>query len=161
MHNRHCPSWGQFAFCILHFALNFLILGLGMEHFSPIQIAPLQAHDKHFGGGQVGGDGHIVLVTMTDGLDHLGIVPGIDGIGIGEEQNQIDLIVGNAGIDLLMTALLMGKQQRQRQARIVGDQPTSGSSGIQIVLRQNVLVCSTELDHQFFLFVVCQKRDIH
>ena len=76
-----------------------------MEHFSPIQIAPLQAHDKHFGRCQVGGDRNIVLVTMTNGLDHLGIIPRIDGIGIGEEQNQIDLIVGNAGVDLLMAAL--------------------------------------------------------
>ena len=102
-----------------------------------------------------------MLITMTDGLNHLGIIPGIGSIGIREQQNQIDLIVGNAGIDLLVTALLMRKQQGQRQAGIIRDQTTGSCSGIQIMLRQDVLICCAELDHQFFLLVVSQKCDIH
>ena len=95
-----------------------------MQHLTPIQVASLEAHDEHFGAGQVGGDGHIVLVAMADGLDHLGIIPGIGGIGIGKQQHQVDLIVGDAGIDLLVAALLMGQQQCNGQAGIIADQPS-------------------------------------
>ena len=64
-----------------------------MEHLAPIQVAPLQAHDEHFGAGQVCGDGDIVLVAMADGFDHLAVVPGVGGVGIGEQQHQVDFVV--------------------------------------------------------------------
>ena len=115
MHNCHCPPRDTLhsAFCILH---EFLVLGLSMVHFSPVQVTTLQAHDEHFGAGQVGGDGHIVLVAMADGLDHLGVIPGIHIVRIRKEQHQIDLIVSDPGVDLLMATLLMGKQQGNGQA---------------------------------------------
>ena len=54
------------SYLISHILISALVLivlksGLGSQHFTPIQIAPLQAHDEHFGAGQVGGDGDIVL----------------------------------------------------------------------------------------------------
>ena len=93
-----------------------------MQHLSPVQVATLEAHDEHFRTGQVGGDGHILLVAVADGFDHIGVVVGSVGIGIGEQQHQVDLIVGDAGVDLLVAALLMAEQQGDGQACIVGDQ---------------------------------------
>ena len=124
------------------------------QHFAPIQVAPLEAHDEHFSGGQVGGDGDVLLVAVADGLDHLGLVPGVGGIGIGEQQHQVDLVVGDAGIDLLMTALLMGKQQGNGQTGIVADETAGGGSRKQIVLDQHAFISSAELDHQFLFLVV-------
>jgi hypothetical protein len=60
-----------------------------------------------------------------------------------------------------MTALLMGKQQRNGQTGMVRDQPTGGSSGKQIVPHKNALVSGAELDHQFFFLVMRQKSNIH
>ena len=101
--------------------VSLLVFGLGVIHLTPIQIASLQTHDEHFRTAQVGCNGHIVLITVADGFQHLVVVPGIGIVGIGKEQNQIDLIIRNAGIDLLMTSLLMGKQQRNGQTGIVSN----------------------------------------
>ena len=49
-----------------------------------------------------------MLIAMANGIQHLGIVPMLDGIRVRKQQNQVDFVVGNAGIDLLMAALLMG-----------------------------------------------------
>ena len=132
-----------------------------MEHFSPVQIASLQAHDEHFSRGQIGGDGHIVLVAMADGLDHLAVVPGLGGVGVGKQQDQVDLVIGNPGVDLLMAALFVRKQQGNGQTGIVCDQPTGSGGGEQVVFDKNALIGSTELYHQFFFLVVCQECEVH
>ena len=56
-----------------------------MDHFAPIEVAALQAHDEHFRGGQVGADGDVVLVAVAQGLDDALILPGIAVVGIGEQ----------------------------------------------------------------------------
>ena len=137
------------------------ITGFAAQHFAPIQIAALQAHDEHFRGSQVGGDGHIVLVAVPDGLDHLAVVPGFSGVGVGEQQHQVNFVICDPGIDLLMAALLVGKQQRNGQTGIVRDQTAGGSCGIQVMLCQNTFLSGAELHHQFLLLIVGQKRDIH
>ena len=132
-----------------------------MQNFAPIQVAALQTHNQHFGAGQVGSHGHIVLVAMAQGLHRLAVVPGIDGIGIGKQQDQIDLVVSQTGVDLLVTALLVRKQKGDGQTRVVGDQTTGGGGGKQIVLDQDAFICSAELHHQFFFLIVSQKCDVH
>ena len=102
-----------------------------------------------------------MLVTMANGLDHLAVVPGIGGVGIGKQQDQVDLIISNTGVDLLMAALLMGQQQGNRQTGIVSDQTAGSSRCIQIVLGQHALVSGAELNQQFFFLVVSQECDIH
>ena len=92
-----------YLFTIHYYLLPKLKTGFGTEHLSPVQVAALEAHDEHFSGGQVGGDGDVLLVAVADGLDHLGIVPGVGGIGVGEQQHQVDLVVSDAGVDLLVT----------------------------------------------------------
>ena len=52
-----------------------------------------------------------MLVAMADGFDHLAVIPSIDGVGVGKQQDQVDLIISDTGIDLLVAALLMAKQQ--------------------------------------------------
>ena len=132
-----------------------------MIHLAPIQVASLQTHDKHFRTAQIGGNGHIMLVAMADGLDHLVVIPGVGIIGIGKQQHQVDLIVGNTGIDLLMAALFMGKQQSDRQTRMVSNQTAGGGSSKQIMLAQHTFIGGTKLHHQFFFLIMCQKRDVH
>ena len=61
----------------------------------------------------------------------------------------------------LMAALLMGKQQGDGQAGIIADQTSGGCGSKEIVLHQDALVGSTELDHQFLFLVVCQKCNVH
>ena len=98
---------------------------------------------------------------MADGFNHLAVIPGVGGVGVGEQQHQVDFVISNAGVDLLVTALLMGKQQGDGQTGIVGNQATGGGGGKQLVLHQHAFIGGTELNHQFLLFVVRQKRDIH
>ena len=154
MHNCLSPHCEHFAFCILHFALFFLESGLAANHFAPIQVAPLQAHDEHLRACQIGGNGDIVLITVPDGFDHLAVIPGIGIVGVGEQQDQIDLVIGDPGIDLLVAALLMGQKKGNGQTGIVTNQPSGGSGGIQAVLGKHTLICGTELNHQFFFLVM-------
>ena len=101
-----------------------------------------------------------MLVAVADGFDHLAVVPRIGGIGIGEQQHQVNFIVGDPGVDLLMSALFMGKEQRQVQSGVVSNQPPGGGCGEQVVLHQDAFVGGTELHHQLFLFIVGQKCDV-
>ena len=58
-----------------------------------------------------------MLITKSNRLQHLLAVPRVYGVGVGKQQHQINLIVRNAGIHLLMSPLLVGQQQGNRQAR--------------------------------------------
>ena len=102
-----------------------------------------------------------MLITMSDGLDHLAVIPGVSGVGIGEQQHQIDFIVSDAGVDLLMAALLMGQKQGNGQTGVIRDQAAGGGGGVEIMLGKQTLICGTELHHQFFLLVMGQECDIH
>ena len=59
-----------------------------------------------------------MLVAGPDGFNHLSIIPGIGGIGVGEQQHQVDLVVGDPGVDLLVAALLVGQEKRNGQTGI-------------------------------------------
>ena len=61
-----------------------------------------------------------MLVAMSDGFNHLTVIPGIGGVGICEQQHQVDLVICNSGVDLLMAALLVAQQQGDGQAGVVG-----------------------------------------
>ena len=98
---------------------------------------------------------------MADGLDHLGIIPGVNGVGVAEQQYQIDLVIGDPGVDLLMAALFMTQKQSNGQTGIIGDEPTGGGGSEEGVLTQYAFISSTELHHQFFFLVVSQKCDVH
>mgnify|MGYP006914222508 CR=1 FL=1 len=75
-----------------------------MDDIAPIQIAALQAVDEHLGGGNVGGHGDVVHIAQAQ-QGHLVGLAGLRVDGVAEEQQQVDLIAGNAGSDLLVAAL--------------------------------------------------------
>jgi hypothetical protein len=55
----------------------------------------------------------------------------------------------------------VGQQQCDGQTGVVRNQPTGGGGGIQIMLYQHAFVSCAKLHHQFFLFVMGKKRNIH
>ena len=83
-----------------------VVLGAGVHDLAPIQITAIQSHDQHLGGGDVGGHGDVVQVAHTEQLV-LGLVVACGGAGVAEIQKHVDLVIGNAGGDLLLTALLL------------------------------------------------------
>src|SRR5699024_10667811 len=76
----------------------------GIDDIAPVQIAPLQTVDQHFGSGDVGGHRDVVHVTETEKVHVIGLV-GLGAARVTEKQQQIDLIAGNAGCNLLVAAL--------------------------------------------------------
>ena len=75
-----------------------------MDDITPIQVAALQAVDEHLSGGNVGGHGDVVHIAQAQ-QGHLIGLAGLCIDGVAEEQQQVHLIAGNAGRDLLVTAL--------------------------------------------------------
>ena len=119
---------------------------MGLQR-SVFLVAPLQAQNQHLGAGQIGGHRHIVLVAEPDGLQHLLAVPGVYGIGVGKQQHHIDFVIRNPGVHLLVTALLMGQQQRNGQARRLRHQTSGGGRCKEGMLGKDALICRAELDH--------------
>ena len=77
---------------------------LGMHDVAPVEVAALKAVDEDFRSGDVSGQRDIVHITQTQ-QGHLVRLAGLCIDGVAEEQQQIDLIAGDAGRDLLVTAL--------------------------------------------------------
>jgi hypothetical protein len=74
-----------------------------MHDIAPIQIAALQAVDQYLGSGNVGGHGDVVHIAQAQQRHFVGFA-GLCVDGITEEQQQVDLIAGDAGCDLLVAA---------------------------------------------------------
>ena len=77
----------------------------GVHDLAPIQVTAIQCHNKHLGGGDIGGYWDVVQVTHTEQL-MLGLVVAGRGAGVAEVQKYVDLVVGDTGGDLLLAALL-------------------------------------------------------
>ena len=92
--------------------------GRGVHDAAPVQIAPGQAQHQHLGGGDVAGEGDVVLVAeagdVGDLSGHLLVV------GIVEEQHQIEFVIGDAGADLLAAAVGVGQEAVDLQTGGVG-----------------------------------------
>ena len=80
-----------------------------MHDIAPVQIAALQAVDQHLGGGDVGCHGDIVHIAQAQQRHFVGLA-GLSVDGVAEEQQQVDLIAGDAGCDLLVAALHTGQK---------------------------------------------------
>ena len=52
-----------------------------MGDLAPVQVAPGEALNEHLGGGEVGGDGHVVLVAQAANIGQIGL--GILVLGVG------------------------------------------------------------------------------
>ena len=78
--------------------------GLGIYNISPIQIAAIQTENEHFRGRRVGCDRNVMHVAQAREHMDVGLVLAV-GHGITEEQDEVDLVVRDAGRNLLLTAL--------------------------------------------------------
>ena len=67
-----------------------------MDNIPPIQVSTLQTVDEHLRGGDVGGQRDVMHITQAQ-QGHLVGFAGLCVDRIAEEQEQIDLIAGNAG----------------------------------------------------------------
>ena len=82
-------------------------------------------------------------------------------VGVAEAENHVQLIIGNAGCNLLAAAVVEGQEAVDAQAGGLADLETGGGGGAKGVLGQNAAVCGAELDHQFLFVVVGDQCDIH
>ena len=127
--------------------------------FAPGQVAPGQAQHQHLGGGHIAGIGDIVLVAQAEDIGHVLVRDFL--VGVAEAENHVQLIIGNAGCNLLAAAVVEGQEAVDAQAGGLPDLETGGGGGAKGVLGQNAAVCGAELDHQFLFVVVGDQCDIH
>ena len=114
--------------------------------------------DQHLGGGDVGGHGDVVHIAQAQ-QSHLIRLAGLGIDGVAEEQQQVDLVAGNAGRDLLVAALHPGQKTLYLQAGGLGNQFTGSAGRHQFMLAQNAAVRRAELNHQL-LFGVMRDQAI-
>ena len=77
------------------------------------------------------------------------------------KEKKIDLIVSNAGCDLLRTASLSFQEAVNVEPRGFGHQFSGHGGGTDVVLCKNAAIGDAELNHQFFFPVVCKNRNVH
>ena len=65
------------------------------------------------------------------------------------------------GNDLLVTAVAARQKALYVQAGGFGHKPPRGTRGDQPVLAQNLPIGNAELNHQFFLCIMCNKGNRH
>ena len=109
-------------------------LGFGIDDVAPIQITAGQTQHQHLRRGQIAGIGDVVLVAQA--IDVGDVLVGGLVAWIIEAQHQIDLVVGDAGSDLLAAAVGEGQEPVDGQPRGVGDDLAGGGGGAQGMLSQ-------------------------
>ena len=102
----------------------------GIDHIAPIQVAPCQAQHQHLRRGDVAGKGDVVFVAQPGDIGN--VIGHALAVGVGEEQHQVELIVGDAGADLLAAAMGVGQEAVHVQAGGVGHHVSGGVGGIDL-----------------------------
>ena len=92
---------------------------------------------------------------------HLVGLAGLCVDGIPEKQQKIDLVAGNAGRDLLTSALDPRKEALHLQPGRLGDHFACSAGRNQFMLTQDAAVCRTELNHQFLFRVMRNQCNRH
>ena len=108
----------------------------------------LQAVDQHLGSGNVGGNRNIVHIADAQQV-HLVGLRGLSADGVTEEKQHVHFVAGDAGNDLLVTAVAARQKALYVQAGGFGHKPPRGTRGDQPVLAQNLPIGNAELTHQF------------
>ena len=92
---------------------------------------------------------------------HLVGLRGLSADGVTEEKQHVHFVAGDAGNDLLVTAVAARQKALYVQAGGFGHKPPRGTRGDQPVLAQNLPIGNAELNHQFFLCIMCNKGNRH
>ena len=100
-------------------------------------------------------------MLIAQGGDIVEIAVQIIRVGVIEEKNHVDLVVGDARANLLTAAMGMGQEQLNGQTGSLSDQISGAVGGADGVLGENAALGNAELYHQFFLFIMAHKGDIH
>ena len=134
-------------------------LGFGIDNIAPVQVAPGQAQHQHLGGGDIAGIGDVVLVAQAGDIDD--VRGGLLGVGIVEAEDHVQLVIGDAGADLLATAVVKAHKSVDGQACGLGHHLAGGGGGAKGMLGQDAAIGGAELDHEFLAVVVSDQCDIH
>ena len=124
------------------------------------QIAALQAMDEYLGRGDIGRDGDIVYVAQAQQIHFIGLM-GLRADRVSEEEQQVDLVAGDARSDLLVAPMGAGQKTLDAQARGLRHKLARRTCRAQIVLGKHAAVCNTELHHQFLFGVMRNQRNVH
>ena len=89
------------------------------------------------------------------------ILPGVGIVRVVEEDDHVDLVIGNARVDLLMAALVFRQEQTHGQTRRLRDQTACRRRGGDGMLGEDAFIRGTELNHQLFFLVMRHQGDIH
>ena len=133
---------------------------VGVDDIAPVQIAALQAMDEYLGCGDIGRDGDIVYVAQAQQIHFIGLM-GLRADRVSEEEQQVDLVAGDARSDLLVAPMGAGQKTLDAQARGLRHKLARRTCRAQIVLGKHAAVCNTELHHQFLFFIMSYKGYIH
>ncbi len=93
-----------------------------VDDIAPVQIAALQAMDEYLGRGDIGRDGDIVYVAQAQQIHFIGLM-GLRADRVSEEEQQVDLVAGDARSDLLVAPMGAG----QKTAGCAGPWPPPAS----------------------------------
>ena len=78
-------------------------------------------------------------------MHHALILPGVGIVRVVEEDDHVDLVIGNARVDLLMAALVFRQEQTHGQTRRLRDQTACRRRGGDGMLGEDAFICGTEL----------------
>ena len=134
--------------CFMHFrqtAEAFCIhSAVGVDDIAPVQIAALQAMDEYLGRGDIGRDGDIVYVAQAQQIHFIGLM-GLRADRVSEEEQQVDLVAGDARSDLLVAPMGAGQKTLDAQARGLRHKLARRTCRAQIVLGKHAAVVNNKL----------------
>lgn len=117
---------------------------VGIKYLAPVKVTALESVDKRLGSSDIGGNGDIVYVAKTEQI-HLVWLMGLGRKRISEEKQQVYLVAGNAGADLLVTALRAAEIALDVKSRCLGNKLSGSTRSTKIMLGEYTAVCNTEL----------------
>ena len=124
--------------------------------FAPVKVAAFKRVDKRLGGSDIGCNGNVVNVAQAQQVDVVRLV-GLCVQRVAEEDEQVYLVAGNAGGELLVAALRSAQKTLYVKPGSLCDQFSGGAGGAYFMVAQNTAVCDTELNHKLLFRIVSNK----
>ena len=129
---------------------------MGIDDVAPVTVAAHKSLDKDLRGGHISGDGDGVSVAKPFYFVDLNLIGGV--VGIHKIEDKIDLVVSDAGADLLAASLRAGKAQGYWQTGGFGNELARGLSRAEGMSCKDAAVRNAELDHELLFAVMGHKR---